>query len=59
LRFLLRQHCNRDVALLGLPNGFSAWMLLFRECMDDYMDVGVRADGWAKVEQCRTPGAPR
>jgi hypothetical protein len=40
LRFLLRQHFNRDVALLGLPNGFSAWMLLFRECMDDYMEVG-------------------
>jgi hypothetical protein len=19
------------------------WMLLFRECMDDYMDVGIRA----------------
>ncbi len=43
MRFLLRQHFNRDVALLGLPNGFSAWMLLFRECMDDYMDVGGRA----------------
>ncbi len=34
----------------GRIGAFSAWMLLFRGCMDDYMDIGGRAKQEARAD---------